>query len=321
MLRAIIAGVLLCVANAAAFAQSYPQSYPSRAIRLIVPFPPGGGFDAIGRPFAEKLGSLLGQPVVIDNRPGAAGNVGADIALSSPADGYTLMLANDFLAINPATLKSTRYDPLKDFVPISSVGTVPMALAVFPGLAAANLKEFIALSKAKPVNLGTPGVGSTPHLVAEMLNLDGVWQITHIPYKGSTPAIADTISGQIGAVITTLSSLAPHIRSGRLRGIAVLSAKRAGVMPDLPTFAEGGVTVIDADLWYALFAPAGTPEPVLRRLREASVQALAQPDLIERLRSAGYDPASSTPEALGALVKTGVEKWRRVVRDAKIQAE
>jgi tripartite-type tricarboxylate transporter receptor subunit TctC len=317
MRRVLIAALLWCMAHTAAFA----QAYPAHAIRLIVPFPPGGGFDAIGRPFAEKLGSLLGQPVILDNRPGAAGNVGADVALGSPADGYTLLLSNDFLAINPATLKSTRYDPLKDFAPISRIGTVPMALAVHPGLAASNLKEFIALSKARPLNIGTPGVGSTPHLVIEMLNLDGVWRVAHVPYKGSNPAITDVISGQIDAILTTLSSLAPHIRAGRLRGIAVLSGKRSSVLPDLPTFAEGGVAAIDADLWYALFAPAGTPEPVLRRLREATVQALVQPDLVERLRGAGYEPGSSTPEALAALLKTDLEKWRRVVRDAKIQAE
>lgn len=317
MMRILMAALLFCTVSADAFA----QAYPSRAVRLILPFPPGGGFDAVGRPFAEKLSSLLGQPVIVENRPGAAGNVGADVALGAPADGYTLLLANDFLAINPATLKSTRYDPVKDFAPITRVGTVPLALAVNPGLAAANLKEVIALSRLKPLTFGTPGVGSTPHLVGELLNLEGVWQVRHIPYKGSMPAITDTVSGQVDSVLTTLSSLAPHIRAGRLRGIAVLSARRAGVLPDLPTFSEAGVAAIDADLWYALFAPAGTPDPALRRLHEASVQALAQPDLIERLQKAGYEPGSSTPAALAALLKADLEKWRRVVRDAKIQAE
>ena len=317
MLRILIASLLLCAAGLDAFA----QTYPSRAIRLVLPFPPGGGFDAVGRPFAEKLSSLLGQPVVIENRPGAAGNVGADVVAAAPADGYTLLLSNDFLAINPATLKSTRYDPIKDFAPITRVGTVPLALAVHPGLAAASLKEYLVQSKQKPITFGTPGVGSTPHLVGELLNLEAVWQVRHIPYKGSMPAITDTISGQIDSVLTTLSSLAPHIRAGRLRGIAVLSARRASVLPDLPTFSEAGVAAIDADLWYALFAPAGTPQPALRRLHEASVQALGQPDLVERLRTAGYEPGSSSPEALAALLKTDLEKWRRVVRDAKIQAE
>ena len=287
------------------------QSYPSRPIRLIVPFPPGGGFDAIARPFGEKLSAILGQNLIIDNRAGASGNVGADVAAKSSPDGYTLLLANDFLATNPPMLKSTSYDPVKDFVPITKVGTVATALATHPGVPANNLKELIALSKRKPLTFGTPGVGSVfvqdPSLPAG--------------YKGSGPAITDAIGGQIDIVITTLSSLAPHIRAGRLRGIGVIGPNRASFMPELPTFREAGGPPIDAAIWYGLFAPVGTPQPALARLHEASVQALAQPDLVERLRKAGYEPASSTPEALGTLVRNDLEKWRRVVADARIPRE
>ncbi len=300
---------------------AWGQTYPSRPVRLIVPFPPGGGFDGIARPFAEKLGSLLGQALVIENRAGAAGNIGAEVAARAAPDGYTLLFANDFLATNPPMLKSTAYDPLKDFVPITRVGTVATALVTHPSVPASNLKELMALSKTRPLNFGTPGVGSVPHLVGELMNLEGVMRLVHVPYKGSGPAITDGLGGQIDIVITTLSSLAPHIRAGKLRGIGVIGPNRAGFMPDLPTFGEAGGPPINADIWYGLFAPAGTPEPALRRLHEASVQALAEPDLLERLRKAGYDPGSSTPEALGTLLRNDLEKWRRVVNDAKIPRE
>ena len=297
------------------------QPYPNRPIRLIVPFPPGGGFDGIARPFAEKLGSILGQTLVIENRAGAAGNIGAEFAARATPDGYTLLMANDFLATNPPMLKSTAYDPVKDFVPITRVGTVPTAFAVHPSVQGASLKDVIALSKTKPLNYGTPGVGSVPHLVGEMMNLEGVMHLVHVPYKGSGPAITDAIGGQIDVVITTLSSLAPHIRAGKLRGIGIIGPKRASFMPDLPTFSEAGGPPINADIWYALFAPAGTPDAALRRVHEASVQALAAPDLAERLRKAGYEPGSSTPEALGTLLKNDLAKWRRVVEQAKIPRE
>jgi tripartite-type tricarboxylate transporter receptor subunit TctC len=297
------------------------QTYPARPVRLIVPFPPGGGFDGIARPFAEKAASILGQTLVIENRAGAAGNVGAEFAARATPDGYTLLFANDFLATNPPMLKSTTYDPLKDFVPITKVGTVATAMAIYPGVPANNLKELMALSKGKPLNFGTPGVGSVPHLVGELLNLEGVMRLVHVPYKGTGPAVTDTIGGQIDMVVSTLSALAPHIRAGKLRGIGVIGPNRAGFMPDLPTFSEAGGPAINADIWYGLFAPAGTPEATLHRLREVSVQALAQPDLVERLRKAGYEPASSTPEALGALLKNDLEKWRRVVNDARIPRE
>jgi tripartite-type tricarboxylate transporter receptor subunit TctC len=297
------------------------QGYPARPIRLIVPFPPGGGFDGIARPFAEKVGSLLGQALVIENRAGAAGNIGAEVAARSTPDGYTLLFANDFLATNPPMLKSTAYDPLKDFVPITRVGTVATALVTHPSVPASNLKELMALSKTRPLNFGTPGVGSVPHLVGEMMNLEGVMRLVHVPYKGSGPAITDAIGGQIDVVITTVSSLAPHIRAGKLRGIGIIGPQRASFMPELPTFSEAGGPPLNADIWYGLFAPAGTPEPALRRVHEVAVQALAQPDLVERLRKAGYEPGSSTPEALGSLLKSDLEKWRRVVTDAKIPRE
>ncbi len=224
-------------------AHAQAQSYPSRPIRMIVPFPPGGGFDAIARPFTEKLAPILGQPVLIENRPGAGGNIGAEVAARSAPDGYTLFFANDFLTTNPAMYASLRYDPLKDFVAITKVGTVPVAIAVHPSVQAKNLKELMALSKTRPLNFGTPGIGTAPHLFGELLNLTTDLKLVHVPYKGSGPAIADALGGQIEIVITPIANLAQHIRAGKLRGIAVLSSKRAAIMPELPTFTEEGIPV------------------------------------------------------------------------------
>ena len=294
------------------------QSYPSRPNRMIIPFPPGGGFDGIARPFSEKLAAILGQPVLLENRAGAGGNIGAAVAARSAPDGYTLFIANTFLATNPAMHTKLAYDPLKDFVAITRIGSVSTALAVHPAVPARDLQELMALSKRKPLNFGTPGVGSMPHLVGEMLNLDGTMRLVHVPYKGLGPAVADALGGQIEIVITPLPNLAQHIRAGKLRGIAVMSRNRASIMPELPTFAEAGVPSVQADSWYGLFAPAGTPEAVQKRLHEAAVQALAQADVIERLRKAGYEPGSSTPEALAEALRTDLQKWVRVVADAKI---
>jgi tripartite-type tricarboxylate transporter receptor subunit TctC len=299
-------------------AQAFAQVYPARPVRMIVPFPPGGGFDGIARPFSEKLASSIGQSVVVENRAGAAGNIGAEYAARAAPDGYTVLFANDFMATNPPMYASAGFDPLKDFVPISMVGTANTGLAIHPGVPAKDLKELIALSKKKAINFGTPGIGSLPHLVGEMFNLERTMQLVHVPYKGSGPAITDTMGGQIEMVMTTLSALAPHIRAGRLRGIAVLSPGRAQSMPDLPTFAEGGGPEINADIWYALFAPAGTPELALRKLHEATAGALGQPDLVERLRKAGYEPGASNAQAVSARLKTDLEKWTRVVREARI---
>ncbi len=312
----LLAGLLLVAPGM--LSPAHAQSYPSRLIRLIVPFPPGGGFDGIARPFSEKLALALGQPVIIENRPGATGNIGAEIVARAAPDGYTLLFANDFLATNPAMYQSLPYDSVKDLLPITKVGTVPMVLAIHPGVPARNLKELVALSKNKPLNFGTPGVGTNSHFLGEMLNLEGVMRLVHVPYKGSGPAVADTVGGQIEIVITSLPSVAPFMRAGKLRGIAVLGANRVPSVAELPTLAEEGIPGTQVDLWYGVFAPAGTPDAVIRRLNEASAQALAQPDLIERLKKAGYEVVTSTPEALAAQLKADLQRWERVVREAKI---
>lgn len=317
---------LLCALACAALGASTPagaqgQPYPSRVIKMVVPFPPGGGFDGIARPFSEKLAAVLGQPVVLENRPGAGGNIGAQFAARALPDGYTLLFANAFLATNPVMHKAPGYDPLQDFVAISRVGSVSTAVAIHPSLPATNLKELMALSQKKPLTFGTPGIGTATHLVGEMINLSGAMRLVHVPYKGSGPAITDALGGQIDMVFTPISNVAQHIKAGKLRGIAVLSRARAAVMPDLPTFAEFGLPDVHSETWYGLFAPAGTPPAVVRRLHEASVRVLTEPDVLERLRGAGYQPGSSTPEALAATVAADLEKWSRVAREANIPKE
>jgi len=313
--------LLLAALLGFAFVSAHAQDYPNRPIKLVVPFPPGGGMDGAARPLAEKLATLLGQPVVIENRPGASGNVGAEAVARTPADGYTLMFANDFLASNPAMYKSIGYDSLRDFTPVSRVATVKMLFVVHPNSPARDFRDLAQLSKAKAVSLGTPGVGSAPHLLGELLNLEGAMRSIHVPYKGSAPAVADAMGGQVDVVLTTLPSVTSHLRSGKLRGLAVTSERRSDAFPEIPTLAEAGVPGITADIWYGLFARAGTPEPILRRLQAATAQSLAQPDLIERLQKAGYEMAPLPPDGFSTLLRADMERWRRVVNDAKIPRE
>jgi len=316
-IRLLIGGLAL-----GAVALALAQPYPNRPIKMVVPFPPGGGFDGIARPFAERLSAALGQPVVVDNRPGAGGNIGAESVARSPADGYTLLFANDFLGTNPNLYKDLRFDPLKDFAPISLVGSTQMAIAVNPQrVQATDAPSLRAASEKHPLQYGTPGVGTSPHLFGELYGFNTGTRVQHIPYRGTGPAISDALGGQIDMVIVTVPALMAHIKTGKLRGIAVIGGdRRSPLMPEVRTLAENGVDATH-DLWYGLFAPAGTPPDVLRRLREATATVLAQPDLVERLRQLGYEVTPSTPQALSDRVKADLVKWKQVVERAKITLE
>ncbi len=313
MARALLTAVLLLLMGA-----TWAQAWPSKPIRLVVPFPPGGGFDGIARPVIEKMGPMLGQSIVMDYRPGAGGNIGIEHASKSPADGYTLLIANVSMTSNPAIWKTINYDAVADFAPISRIGSAASALAIHPSVPAKDLKELRAVAKARPLNFASPGVGTSSHLIGEMMNLEGILTLVHIPYKGTAPAVADAVGGQLDAIMVPLVSLAQHIRAGKLRGIAVSSAQRVSLLPELPTFAESGFPQVQSDTWYAFFAPTGTPEAILRRVHDATVQAVAQPDVADRLRKAGYEPGTSSPEALGALVKSEIARWNKMATDAKI---
>jgi tripartite-type tricarboxylate transporter receptor subunit TctC len=316
MTRMLLAAAALACGLATSVA--WAQAYPAKVVRVVIPFPPGGGFDGIARPIVEKMATLLGQPLVLDYRPGAGGNIGIEHAAKAPPDGYTLLIANVSMTSNPAIWKTINYDAVTDLAPISRIGTASSAVAIHPSVPAKDLKELRAIAKAKPLNFASPGVGTSSHLIGEMMNLEGILHLVHIPYKGTAPAVADAIGGQLDAVMVPLVSLAPHIRAGKLRGIAVSSAHRVSQMPELPTFAELGFPQVQSDTWYGLFAPAGTPEAILRRLHDATVQAVAQPDVADRLKKTGYEPGTSTPEALGALVKSEIARWNKMATDAKI---
>ena len=303
--------------NGAAIAQAYPV----KPVRLIVPFPPGGGFDAIGRPYAERLGTALGQNIIVDNRPGASGNIGAMAVAKSAPDGYTLLLGNDFMPLNVVLSANPGYDAVADFAPISLVGTVPNVLVINPVLPARDLKQLMVASRNKPLNFGSAAPGSVGHLLGELLNLADIVKMVHIPYKGSVPAVTDTVGGTLDAVITTLPSVSAFVRAGKLRAIGTFSARRSPAMPDMPTIAEAGGPSTTGEVWYGVFAPTATSEAVIRRVNEATVMVLKQPELIEALRKAGFEPTSSTPAGLSAQIKGDIEKWGRLAKAANVKKE
>lgn len=295
------------------------QNFPNRPVRMIVPFPPGGGFDAIARPVADRMGAMLGQPIVVDNRAGAGGNIGIDAAARAEPDGYTFLFGNEVLATNPHIYRHIPYDPFKDLIPIVMVGTTPLILAASPQLPAKNLQELIALSAKRPLNFGSPGNGTAPHLFGELLNLRTPLKLSHVAYRGTGPAITDAMGGQIDLVLSTASSIAPQIKAGKLRGMAVLSKQRTALLPELPTLEEGGIAGLTHDVWYAMFAPAAIPAAPLARLKASALQALKDPKLVAQLREAGYDVTPQDGKDVTARMRADFERWQKVVAEAHIE--
>lgn len=297
------------------------QTYPNHPLRLIVPFPAGGGVDGVARPFAERLSLFLGQPVIIDNRPGAAGNIGTELVTHSSPDGYTLLLGNEFLGTNAAFYKTIRYDPIKDLQPIASVATGLVGLAVNPNLPVNNVKELIEYSKTHAVNYSTPGMGTGPHLFGEYLNISFGSKFHHIPYKGSSPAIADTMGGQVEMVITTLAPMVQHVNNKKLNVLAVTGSTRSIDLPQVPTLEQSGYSGLSYEIWYGLFAPAGLPIPVVKRLEQATLQIMSEPNLIDQFKKAGFMAASGRADQLSEELKLGVDTWASVVKEAHIERE
>ena len=312
--------VLLATATGA-LAQA---NYPSTPIRLIVPFPPGGPNDILGRVVATTLTGQLGQQVVVDNRGGAGGIIGAEIAARSAADGYTLLMSGTAsMAINPGLHKKLPYDPLKDFAPISMLGTAPSLLTVHPSLAVKTVKDLIALAQAKPgkLNFVSAGHGTPPHLAGELFkNMTGV-NMVHVPYKGGGPALADLLAGQVELYFAGISSVLPFVKENRLRGIAVTSAKRTAVLPDTPTAAESGLPGFEISNWYAVAAPAAISPAIVKRLNTEIATALAAPELKKRFFELAADPFGSTPEQLAAYNRSEITKWARAIKAAGITPE
>ena len=302
----------------------HAQDYPSRPLRLIVPTAPGGGTDFTGRLVAAKLSESLGQQVVVENRGGGGGSVGADNAAKSTPDGYTLLLGSIAThAVNPALYKKLPYDHLKDFAPVSLIGTVPNAMVVHPSVPVKSMQEFIAYAKANPgkINYGSSGVGSPPHLSMELLrSMTGI-NLVHVPYKGAGPALADLLGGQMQAMCTSLAGLINFIKSGRVRALGVTTAKRNPQLPDVPTIVESGIPGYEVTIWYAVFAPVATPKAIVQKLNTEMVKALNSPEMKERMALQGMDPAPSTPAELTAFVKIETAKWAKAAKDSGATAE
>lgn len=316
---AVLAGALLCSAWPAAV---MAQSYPVRAVRLVVPYAPGGGTDILARALAPRMSEALGQTLVVENRPGAGGNIGADAVAKAAPDGYTLVMAANTIAIN-AGLGKLPFDPIKDFAPVTMLASAPMLLVVHPGVSAKSTTELIALAKANParLNFSNPGNGTPQHLAEELFNRMAGIDIQHVVYKGGGPALLDLVAGNTQAAVLTMASVKPFLQSGKLRALAVATAKRSQAMPEVPTVAESGVPGYEADLWYGIMAPAGTPREVVLRLNEAFAKALNAPEVQDRLATLGFEAAPGTPERLGEIHRNDIAKYAKLIRDAGIKGE
>jgi tripartite-type tricarboxylate transporter receptor subunit TctC len=317
-LTALFLGAILITPLTAA-----AQQYPTKAIRFVVPFAPGGGTDIIGRVVAQALNDALGQPVVVDNRGGAGSTLGTEIVAKSPADGYTILFGNISLAFNATLYTKLRYDTIRDLAPISLSAVQPNILVIHPGLPAKNLKEFIELARAHPgkYNYASAGTGSGTHLAAELLKLQTKIDIVHVPYKGTGPALTDLLGGQINMMVSTFASALPHVKSGRMRALGVTTVKRSPAAPDVPTLIEGGVAGYDYSTWYGLLAPAGTPKPIIDMLNTTNRKVLARDDIKQKLESQGVDPIVNTPAEFSAYMKSETEKWGKVVKATGAKAE
>jgi tripartite-type tricarboxylate transporter receptor subunit TctC len=326
-LKTIGIALLLALAQAATAAQpafgAAHGNYPSRPVRVIVPYSPGGSSDAVARILSAKLSETLGQQFVIDNRAGAAGSLGREIVAKAAPDGYTLLIGDSPHTINVHVLKHVPYDPIRDFTPIGLIATAPQLFVIHPGFAAKTLKDFIATAHAQPgkLNYGSGGTGSITHLTAELFKLATRCDIVHVPYKSIANAVTDVIAGQIPAAFPTIPSAVPHVKAGRLRGLALTASKRSSMLPDVPTFEESGVSGMLVTNWFGAFGPARLPQPVLSTLNKSIVDALQSADGRAKFGALSLEIAASTPQAFDAHLKAELEKWGKVVKAAGIRPE
>ncbi len=299
------------------------QTYPSKPIRVVVPFPPGGGTDIVARTVTPKMAEILGQPFIIENRAGAGGNIGTEVVAKSPADGYTLLVASASTAINTTLMPNLTWNFSRDFAPVLLMVVNNHLLAAHPSLPANNVQELLALARAKPgyITYASYGPGSSAHLTAELFKLMAGVDLLHVPYKGAAPAVNDLLGGQVNIMFADVAALLPHIKSGKLKALGIASAKRFEGLPDVPTIAESGVAGFEAGGFLGLVAPAGTPPAVIHALNAAGQQSLAMPDIRERLIALASPPVGGTPEQFGQHIKREIDKWARVIRAADIKPE
>src|SRR5437016_11299545 len=316
--------LFLCIALACVAGAALAQDYPTKPIRLIVPFAAGGGNDNVARLVGKHLSDSLGQPLVIDNRPGAGGALGAEVAARAAPDGYTLFLGGvGSHAVNPNLNDSLPYDPIRDFAPVALLAQAPLVLVVHPSVPAASFKAFVALARARPgqLNYASNGNGSSSHLAAVMFDsMTGV-DMVHVPYKGLSPALTDLLSGRVQLMFSSVVAILPHVKAGKLRGLAVTGSRRLASMPNLPTIAESGVPGYEASSWYGVLAPAGTPREIVARLNAELVKALEQPEVRTSLLAEGAEPIGGTPEQFAAHIRSEKERLGKLIRKAKIRLE
>ncbi len=315
---------LLVIAGLIVTIPAHGQDYPGKTIRLIVPFAAGGSTDAIGRTLAQKLTETLSQQVVVDNRTGANGNIGTDIVAKAPPDGYTLLMAFDAtMVINPSAYAKLPFDPIRDFAPISKVASLPLILVAHPSFPAGTLKELIAVAKKNPgLNYSSSGHASTPHLAMLMLEQRTGIKLTHIAYKGGGQAVTDTIAGQVPLIATAIPTVQAYLRAGRLKAIALTSARRFPAFPEIGTFAEAGLPGFDVSAWYGLLAPAGTPRAIVNRLHGDVVKILAAPDVKERFATIiGGETVGSSPEEFAQDIRTDIARWAAIVKESGLRIE
>ena len=305
------------------YGNAQADEYPSKPIRMIVGFAPGGGTDTTARAISAKLGELVGQQVIIDNRAGAAGNIATEMVAKANPDGYTLLLGTiAALAINPSLYRTKLpFDSIKDFAPIIQAVDSTNILSVHPSVPVGTVKELIALAKTKSLNYGSSGVGGTGHLAGELFDTMAGTKMTHVPYKGGGPAMIDLVGGQVQLVYATAASAVPMIKATKIKGIAVTTIKRSALMPTIPTIAESGLPGFDANNWYGLLAPAKTPRAIVMRLNAEVTKVLAMPDVKDFLFNQGLDPAPGSPEKFGAYIKAEMAKWAKVVKDSGARAD
>ena len=317
LLKAISAAMLLGVFPAAA------QTYPTKPIRLVLPVTPGGGADVIARAVGQRVGAALGQPIVIDYRGGAGGNIAAEIVAKAEPDGHTLVMVLSSFAINPSLYRKVAFDPVKDFVPITLIASAPFLLVVHPSLPVKNVQEFIALARRTTGGLAyaSSGSGLLAHLAMELLKSQGRFEATHIPYKGTGPAMVDTIAGHVAANFPTIISGLGNVRAGKLRALGVTSLQRSPLLPEVPTIAEQGFPAYEVNAWYGWLAPAGTPRQVIALLNAEATKAIKTPEVRERLASDGAVPIGSTPDEFARHIRSEMEKWGKVVKQAGITAD
>ncbi|HSF46855.1 MAG TPA: tripartite tricarboxylate transporter substrate binding protein [Burkholderiales bacterium] len=315
---ALAAALFACTAL-----NAHAQDYPNKPIRIVVPYPPGGFNDTLARTVGNKLNAAWGQPVVVENKPGGGTLIGTDLVAKSPPDGYTLLITPFAFAVNPSIFKKLPYDPIKDFAPITLAAETPNLLVVNPSVPVSSLKELLASAKAKPGKLSyaSTGTGSSNHLSMEKFKQMAGVDIVHIPYKGSAPALTDLIGGQVDLMFDNIPNVLPHVKGGKLKAIAVTSQKRSPHVPDLPTVSESGVPGYEVSVWFGIAAPAGTPEPIIKKLNAEIVKILSMPDVKEKFAAQGVDVVGSTPEQFAAHLKSQMAAWAKVVKEAGVTPE